>query len=663
MNPWIWLLWMGAFLWPGSVLAQPDNDTFAQREVLQGNRLTARGTTADSTRDRFEAKLTGAQVGQGVVWWEWMAPVSGSVTVTLDGILSPFRGRFLFFEGADVDSLRHVAERAGSGTVVVPVTAGARYIWAVVGGTGYSENFQIRLALPMAPPNDTWATATVLDGDWMVPRGTLLDATPDGDGQAARVWWRWTAPRAGIGVLQSAQWTNGLMLKVWREDQDPAIQPAISQSRDLWTDLRSDAGPVPSQIWMVEAGQTYRIAAEAGPAMGNEDFEFRLQLTSVSVEADRDAVPLGESIALRIRVPPEMGIASGPGILSVSDGTLLSPRDATAPFVWEPSHGGQFRATAAVDDLQGRRWVATNALEVRVFSPLAVANDRFEDRIFLPAQTNLLVHPGWATVDPGEPLPSGASLWYEWQAAEDGRMILNVSRNSGNDGPHVTAFSGSTLGALEVLPLQSDSDQWLREWSLPVKAGQRGILRISSGGGIRDVSYAVAFTVGANPRNDRFQNRAVLSSASFRVEGSNRGATRELGEPAALRQSVWYDWVAPGEGTLSFVYPPLFGHQVRFYSGTQWPPEIHVPNQVRSAAGGQFLVAEGAHYLICVSGSLFAVTFLDLLGGPFVLEGTFAPSPPNDGFFSPLALSGDDLHFKGSLAGAQPTTSRTFVRP
>lgn len=653
-------MWVGALFWMGSVLAQPDNDTFDRREVLQGPRLTVRGTTTDSTRDRFEAELTGAQVGQGVVWWEWVAPLSGPVTVTLDGNFGGFRGRFLFFEGATAESLRLVGERTGSGTVVVPVESGRRYTMAAVSGTTYSETFQIHLALPVAPPNDTWSGATVLDGDWMAVRGTLLDATPDVDGRAPQVWWRWTAPHSGMAVLQSPP--SGLMLSAWREDQEPAIDRPLTQSRYLWSTVPSEAGPLLSQVWRVEAGQTYRIAAEANPGLGIEDFELRLQLTRVSIEADREAIPLGGSLALRIRIPPEMGLGWSQGVVSVNDGTFLTNRDVMTPFLWKPSREGRFRVTAAVDDHQGRRWVATNQLEVVVLGPLAVANDRFEDRILLPAQTNFFVQPGWATVDPGEPLPGGGSLWYEWQASVDGRMVVSVSKNIGEEF-QVTAFSGPTLESLETLPFQSDTDPWLRNWSLQVRAGQRGFLRMTSSGANRNASFGVAFAIGAIPGNDEFQNRAVLPSGSFRVEGNNSVATRELDEPSQMRKSVWYDWTAPAEGTLSLVYPSLYEHQVRLYSGTRWPPSIQVPNQWRSSTVGQFLVTEGVHYSICLLGSQSPFNFPYLDGGPFVLEGTFAPSPPNDGFFSPLTLSGDDLRFEGSLAGAQPTTSRTFVRP
>src|SRR5438128_1111867 len=60
----------------------------------------------------------------------------------------------------------------------------------------------------------------------------------------------------------------------------------------------------------------------------------------------------------------------------------------------------------------------------------------------------------------------------------------------------------------------------------------------------------------AQPANDNFVNAEFLPAQSGWVPGSNVGATPETGEPVILGipgpASVWYRWIAPSDGTVSF---------------------------------------------------------------------------------------------------------------
>src|SRR5205085_7665528 len=54
----------------------------------------------------------------------------------------------------------------------------------------------------------------------------------------------------------------------------------------------------------------------------------------------------------------------------------------------------------------------------------------------------------------------------------------------------------------------------------------------------------------AQPANDAFANRFVISGVFISTNGSNVGATRETGEPTwnntfTNGHSAWYEWVAP----------------------------------------------------------------------------------------------------------------------
>ena len=59
----------------------------------------------------------------------------------------------------------------------------------------------------------------------------------------------------------------------------------------------------------------------------------------------------------------------------------------------------------------------------------------------------------------------------------------------------------------------------------------------------------------AQPANDMFANRIVITGTNTAVTGSNVGATRETGEPyhagVTGGASVWWSWTAPSVGTVT----------------------------------------------------------------------------------------------------------------
>ncbi|MFM1768765.1 MAG: hypothetical protein RJA22_1294 [Verrucomicrobiota bacterium] len=74
--------------------------------------------------------------------------------------------------------------------------------------------------------------------------------------------------------------------------------------------------------------------------------------------------------------------------------------------------------------------------------------------------------------------------------------------------------------------------------------------------GVAGLLAAGAGQTLAQPANDNFTNAAVVSGFSGSVSGSTVGATAETGEPvhAAVggRLAVWFSWVAPTNGIVSF---------------------------------------------------------------------------------------------------------------
>jgi hypothetical protein len=162
--------------------------------------------------------------------------------------------------------------------------------------------------------------------------------------------------------------------------------------------------------------------------------------------------------------------------------------------------------------------------------------------------------------EPGEPLHAGQigghSLWWRWDAEADGEVRIDT------DGSEVdtllAVYTGSGLPNLQ--PVVSNDDH-----GLGVTSRVRFVVT-------RGVSYAIAIdSMGsearsaegrivlrwsfvsepiARPANDRFTDRFRLPDGAvpFRVEASNREATREAGEPIHAQvmgdSSVWWEWKA-----------------------------------------------------------------------------------------------------------------------
>jgi hypothetical protein len=158
----------------------------------------------------------------------------------------------------------------------------------------------------------------------------------------------------------------------------------------------------------------------------------------------------------------------------------------------------------------------------------------------------------------------------------------------------------------------------------------------------------IALTGGllrAQPANDYFTNRIVLTGTNISVSAYNFGASRETGEPYIANynggKSVWWIWTAPASGlvvvtvipgTLTY---PLLG----IYTGTA------VTNLTTIASGANicvtFTAVAGTAYQIAVDG-------MNATEGMFTLALQYPAPPPNDNFANRITLTGTNLSFVGT---------------
>lgn len=150
----ILLLLFGATI--GQVYAQPSNDNFENRIMLTGYVVSTTGSNQNATTQSGEPeRVDGARYG-ATVWWGWVAPASGQVTI--DTIGSSFNTVLGVYTGT-LGSLTVIAQNndIGGGTnqsrVTFNAVAGIEYK-ILVGGTrlfgGFYNTGSIRLNINMA---------------------------------------------------------------------------------------------------------------------------------------------------------------------------------------------------------------------------------------------------------------------------------------------------------------------------------------------------------------------------------------------------------------------------------------------------------------------------------------------------------------------------------
>jgi hypothetical protein len=157
------------------------------------------------------------------------------------------------------------------------------------------------------------------------------------------------------------------------------------------------------------------------------------------------------------------------------------------------------------------------------------------------------------------------------------------------------------------------------------------------------------------PANDAFATPQPLAGTNLTVNGSNRAATFESGEPKHAREtggrSVWYSWVAPRAGTVDLnglgtaVYP-----LVDVYQGGSLLTIKSVARSIRFAAGG--LQTTATFDALAGESYLFAVDSQGGAGDAFTLLLSYRPAPANDDYARPARINGEELQITGDNAGA-----------
>lgn len=310
----------------------PANDNFANRETLSGLLpLEVSGTTAGATKEAGEF-IPGLSPAGHSVWFEWEATSGGWVTIgACDSELPLIVG---VFTGTAVNGLTQVAGGNAAEGPDCPyqqrqytfrAQGGTKYEIAVDGNDFYAPPsappstegaFALRIEATPPPPNDSFASATVLSApieeepggarfylanargyNW----GAVTEAGEPfyGTGAGASIWYSWTAPESGTYRLNGPCCGSGLNWGLYTGESLAQLSQSL-------------AATGPAEVSLL-GGTTCRIAvygapdlATGEPTMASFSFLIAANLPPLPSQPASDGGAPTPSVD---RTPPETEIA------------------------------------------------------------------------------------------------------------------------------------------------------------------------------------------------------------------------------------------------------------------------------------------------------------------------------------------------------------------
>jgi Trypsin len=256
-------------------VGRPANDDYAAASALSGTAGQIATTTALATGEAGETATFFGNASSSV-WYTFTAPDNSNARFSTVG--SDFDTTLAVFTGNTVNATSTIRGNDDfNGTlqsfITLPMVAGLTYRVAVSGYNGGRGSFRLQYAFA-SPDNDAFATPSTLTGGNGAAFATNARATgepgeptvvtpPD-----ASIWYRWTAPTAGIYRLSTAGSNFDTILAVFTGD--------VITTMALITASDDAGGTLQSQVDItVAAGQTFRFMIEGyGTVRGTTVFNY-----------------------------------------------------------------------------------------------------------------------------------------------------------------------------------------------------------------------------------------------------------------------------------------------------------------------------------------------------------------------------------------------------
>jgi subtilisin len=206
-------------------------------------------------------------------------------------------------------------------------------------------------------------------------------------------------------------------------------------------------------------------------------------------------------------------------------------------------------------DTDSRKAIIDNLRSANIATVVSSGNDGFTDAVSAPGCISTAVTVGSTTKQ--DTLASSSNMSSMVDLLAPGESI-----NSSVPGGGFAFFSGTSMAAPHVAGawalLKEKNPTW--SWSdilFSLYLHGTDVTDTRAGGTItgKRINIADAAGIPPQPPNDNFASARIFSGYSYAANGTNVGATPEIGEPKYVgthytSHTVWYQWTAPVSETV-----------------------------------------------------------------------------------------------------------------
>ena len=460
------------------------NDKFSDAVLLTTGAGTIAGTNVGATREPGEPFHANVQGGASV-WWRWVAPTAGTLTVdtfgsTFDTVLAAYRGTSistLIPVAANDDATANVVFQS---EVQFDVQSGVVYYLAV---DGYSDP-----QFPVSTGNVSLSWEFMESGNGVGPLAVTpeggLTATGDVGGPFTPPGKSYTLVNTGTAPLPLSIATNGAFF----DASAGVAQLAPGASTTLSVTLNASAnalGPGTTVGSVVVNGISRTVSVSATPIGGlNDDFAESSKLPSdlpLVIGATNEGATLESGEPVHAGVPggasvwwswtaPTSGTAVITTIGSTFDTLLAVYRGSALNALTQVAANDDhtlLQSLVAFDVTAGESYriavdgynAATGRITLNADVLGPIAGDAFADRVPVTqtVSTNSSVT---ATKEPGEPDhagdPGGHSVWWTWTAPVGGPVTIDTLGSTFDT--LLAVYTGNVVSSLTVVAENDDVD-------------------------------------------------------------------------------------------------------------------------------------------------------------------------------------------------------------
>ena len=291
------------------------------------------------------------------------------------------------------------------------------------------------------------------------------------------------------------------------------------------------------------------------------------------------------------------------------------------------------------------------ALTMLANPPTASANDNFANRINIPNPATVTGSNVGATAEPGEPIHAGVptarnSVWWSYTPSTSGQITIDTFNS--NLHTVLAVYTGGSVANLTEVPSYVSFGGKQPQIVFFGTAGTSYAIAVA---GFDGAAGAISLTVQGGgpeffpPANDNFANRINIRHHQIGVEGTNRYATAETGEPihanvSTARNSVWWRFTSLASGPVTLrTAGSSFDTVLAVYTGSSVANLTEIASNDDEDAGTNksrvtFEAIAGTTYAIAVAGKGNASGSIRL-----TISRTQPPPPANDNFANRINIS------------------------